>query len=304
MSNAELIPAFVNPESGTAEGARDALSATGLFDIREVQPADLETRIGEAVEGGARRVLIAGGDGSIRTAVTVVAGTGVELAVLPAGTLNHFAKDHDLPTDLDEAAKVAALPPVGPVDVGRVGEHLFHGTSSIGAYVIFMRMRDRLEPKFGYRISTFLAGIWTFFRMPNITVELEIEGSKKIYRTPLVFVAVGERELKLPTLGGRVKGGKRGLHVMVVSDRRRARIFTLAIDAFSRGVREASRTPDLDAFIVDRCTIRMRRSQTRISFDGEAEIIDAPLEYALERDILLLVGGDTSSSAGESSPRA
>ena len=36
MSDTQKIPAFVNPESGTAEGARDALSATGLFDIRGV----------------------------------------------------------------------------------------------------------------------------------------------------------------------------------------------------------------------------------------------------------------------------
>jgi diacylglycerol kinase family enzyme len=304
VSDAQKIPAFVNPESGTAEGARDALSATGLFDIRETAPENLSREIENAVSEGARRVLIAGGDGSIRTAVEAVAGTGVELAVLPAGTLNHFVKDHGLPTDLREAAVVASSAAAIPVDVGRVGRHLFHGTSSIGAYVMFMRIRERLEPTFGYRISSFLAGISTFFRMSSIAVELDIEGSKKVYRTPLVFVAVGERELKLPTLGGRVNGGRRGLHVMIVHGRRRARILTLALDAFARGVSEASRAPDFDAFIVDRCTIRVRRSHTRISFDGEAQTVDAPLEYELERDILLLVGGDTSSSAGVNSPPA
>ncbi len=303
MADAKRIPAFINPESGTAEGAREALAA-GPFDIHEVPPAELRDRISEAVQAGAPRILIAGGDGTIRTAVEVIAGTGVELAVLPAGTLNHFAKDHELPTDLHEAAVVAATAPAGPVDVGRVGEHLFHGTSSIGAYVLFMRMRDRLEPKLGYKISTFIAGIVTFFRMPTVAVELETEGKKRIYRTPLLFVAVSERELKLPTLGGRVKGGKRGLHVMIVHGRRRARLFMLALDAFSNGVHEASKEPELDAFIVDRCTIRMRRTHTRISFDGEAQTIDTPLEYNLEHDILPLVGGDTAGSAGESSPRS
>lgn len=303
MVNAQRIPAFINPESGTAEGARDALSA-GPFDIHEIPPDKLSDKIGEAVRSGAPRILIAGGDGTIRTAVEQVAGTGVEMAVLPSGTLNHFAKDHELPIDLEEAAKVAATASSGPVDVGRVGEHLFHGTSSIGAYVMFMRMRERMEPRLGRKISTFIAGIVTFFRMPTIAVELEIEGVKKIYRTPLLFVAVGERELKLPTLGGRVKGGKRGLHVMVVHGRRKARIFVLALDAFSNGVREASKAPELDAFIVDRCAIRMRRRHTRISFDGEAQTIDTPLEYELERDMLLLVGGDTAGSAGESSKRS
>jgi diacylglycerol kinase family enzyme len=236
--------------------------------------------------------------------VEAVAGTGVELAVLPSGTLNHFAKDHELPQDLNEAAIVAAGPAVGPVDIGRVGENRFHGTSSIGAYVKFMKHRDQLESKVGYKIATFLAGIWTFFTMPTIAVQLEVGGKTQIYRTPLVFIAVGERELKIPTLGGRVKGGQRGLHVMVVRGRRRARLFFLALDAFSRGVGQASREPELDAFIVERCTLTMRRRQTRISFDGESQSAATPLEYALERDILLLVGGETSRPAGADSSRA
>jgi diacylglycerol kinase family enzyme len=301
MADAHRIPAFVNPESGTVEGARKAL-ATGPFDVHEVQPDKLKDEISEEVKKGPKRILIAGGDGTIRTAVEAIAGTGVELAVLPSGTLNHFAKDHELPADLDEAAVVAAGPAVGPVDVGRVGENLFHGTSSIGAYVRFMKHRDSLEKKIGYKLATFIAGIWTFFTMPTIAVELEVDGKKQIYRTPLLFVAVGERELKVPTMGGRVKGGKRGLHVMVVRGRRRARLFFLALDAFSRGVGDASRTPELDTFIVDGCKISMRRKNTRISFDGEAQDTETPLEYQLERDILLLVGGETSRAAGAASP--
>jgi uncharacterized protein YqjF (DUF2071 family) len=111
-----------------------------------------------------------------------------------------------------------------------------------------------------------------------------------------LFVAVGERELKVPTLGGRVKGGRRGLHVMVVSSRRKARIFTLALDAFASGVANASRNPELDAFIVERCSISMRRKHTRISFDGEAQDVTTPLEYELERDILHVVGANAKDS--------
>jgi diacylglycerol kinase family enzyme len=300
VTNASRIPAFVNPESGTSDKARDALEHAGLFDIRETPPKELKDKIQQAVNEGASRILIAGGDGSIRTAVEVVAGTDVELAVLPAGTLNHFAKDHNLPEDLDEAAKVAGGPFVITTDVGRVGESLFHGTSSIGAYVRFMRTRERLEKTFGYKVATFLAGIWTFFRMPTIAVELEIEGKKQTMRTPLVFIAVGERELKIPTLGGRVPNGKRGLHVMAVRGRRRASLFLLAIDAFAEGVRKASRSPELDSFIVDRCTITMRRKKVRISFDGEAATADIPLEYCLERDVLKLVVQDPATTDKES----
>jgi diacylglycerol kinase family enzyme len=302
VTNASRIPAFVNPESGTADQARDALERAGLFDVIEVPPAELRDRIAETVAKGVERFLIAGGDGSIRTAVEVAAGTDVEMAVLPAGTLNHFAKDHRLPTDLDEAAKVAGGPFTMTTDVGRVGDHLFHGTSSIGAYVVFMRARERLEPRLGYRISSVLAFIWTFIRMPTIVVELEVEGKRRVLRTPLLFVAVGEREMQAPTLGGRVPDGKRALHVMVVHGRRRARLFLVAIDAFSNGLENASRAPELDSFIVDRCSISMRRRRVRISFDGEAQTVDVPLEYQFERDMLKLVVADPAlnESAQES----
>ncbi|HEY0241274.1 MAG TPA: diacylglycerol kinase family protein [Gemmatimonadaceae bacterium] len=300
MTNASRIPAFVNPESGNGGKARDALERAGLFDVIEVAPADLEEKIQETVENGVPRILIAGGDGSIRTAVEKVAGTGVEMAVLPSGTLNHFAKDHRLPLDLDEAAQVAGGPFTITTDVGRVGEHLFHGTSSIGAYVIFMRTRERLEKSFGYKISSFLSLVWTFIRMPTIVVELEVEGAKRTFRTPLLFVAVGERELKAPTLGGRIPDGRRSLHVMAVRGRRRARLFLVALDAFSNGVREASRSPEFDAFLVDRCSITMRRKRVRISFDGEAQTADVPLEYEFEKDMLKLVVQDPALAGKES----
>ena len=302
MANASRIPAFVNPESGTAEGARDALERTGLFDVIETPPAELRDRIKSAVEGGAPRVLIAGGDGTIRTAVEVIAGTQVELAVLPSGTLNHFAKDHRLPIDLDEAAQVAGGPFVITTDVGRVGENAFHGTSSIGAYVVFMRTRERIEKYFGYKLSSFFALIWTFIRMPTIRVELEVEGVKRAFATPMLFVAVGERELKVPTLGGRVEDGRRGLHVMAVKGRRRARLFVVALDAFSNGVREASRSPELDTYVVDNLSISVRRKRVRISFDGEAATVEAPLEYRFEKDVLRLVAPDPAAAQEEGKP--
>lgn len=300
MSAAQLIPAFVNPESGTAEGARDALSATGLFDIREVDPAKLQGEVRKSIESGAKRVLVSGGDGSIRSGAAAVAGTDVELAVLPAGTLNHFARDHGIPVDLAEAARAAGGTIVEETDAGFVGDKLFLNTSSIGAYVTYMRVRERFERYLGYRIASLLALVRTFFHMRTMTVEVEVDGKARTYRTPLVFIGVGERELQMPTLGNRVAGGKRGLHVMVVRGRGKARLLLLAWEAVSRGVKSAARTPELDSFIVDRCVVSMLRSSATIALDGEAERLDTPLEYRLEKDILRVVVGASPENDGES----
>ncbi len=291
MSNAQRIPAFVNPESGTAEGARDALRVAGLFDIREIHPSKLKEEITRAVDEGAKRVLVSGGDGTIRSGAAVVAGKDIELAVMPAGTLNHFARDHGIPVDLEEAARVAGGDILENADAGYVGDEIFLNTSSIGAYVSFMRQREQLERYFGYRIASFLASIKTFFFLRTFTLELEIDGAKKSYRTPMIFIGVDERELQMPTLGNRIPGGKRGLHVLVVRSRAKTRLLLLAWEAVSRGVKSAARTPELDSFIVDRCTISMRRSSTTIALDGEEVRVRTPLEYRIEKDVLRIVRG-------------
>jgi diacylglycerol kinase family enzyme len=291
VTNASRIPAFVNPKSGNFEGARSALEQAGSFDIREVDPAKLHDEIRDAVKAGATRVLVAGGDGSIRSGARAIVGSPCELAVLPSGTLNHFAKDHGIPVDLAKAVTAAGGEITIAIDAGRVGDTLFLNTSSIGAYVSFVRRRERLEKELGYRLASLVAAIRTFSVMPTIAVELEVEGKAMTYRTPLVFIGVGERELQLPSLGKRVTDGKRGLHVIVVRGRRKARLLATAMAAISRGVETAAQAPELDSFIVDKCTIRMRRSRVPVALDGEEEIMTLPLEYRLERDILRLVKG-------------
>jgi len=287
VTDVALIPAFVNPGAGNFEKAREALASSGRFDIKEISGFKLGEEIRKAVEGGATRIVVAGGDGTVCTAASVTCGTDVELAVLPAGTLNHFAIDNGIPTDLAEAAKVAVGDTTVMVDVGYAGDRIFLNTSSIGAYVAFVRLRDQLEGRFGYRLASLIATIRIFVVMPTIGTRIEVEEVNQTYRTPLLFVSVGERELQLPALGGRVKGGKRGLHVFVVRGRKRARLLVVALAAVARGV--DCRTPELDAFLVDHCTIDRKRRRARVAFDGETERKPLPLDYRIERDALRIV---------------
>ena len=304
MTDRSLIPAFVNPGSGNSEKAREALASSGHFDIREVEPAMLKEEIRTVIKACAKRILVAGGDGSICTGAAAICGSDVELAVLPAGTLNHFAIDTGIPIDPAEAVKVGVGNRTMTVDVGYAGSRVFLNTSSIGAYVTFVRLRDRLEPRFGYRLASLIAMIRIFVQMPTVRVELEVEGTLKRYRTPLVFIGVGERELQLPHLGNRVKDGRRGLHVFVVRGRQRARLLVVALAAVARGVESVRRMPELDAFLVERCTIDLRRGRARVAFDGETEPMTTPLEYRIERDSLRVVVPEPAEEAVEEAAAA
>ena len=283
------IPAFINPAAGNAAEARDALQRAGGVEIREVEPAGLSKAIAAAVREGASRIIVAGGDGSIAAAAGVIAGTEVSLGILPAGTLNHLAKDLGIPLDLADAAQVAVSGDITTIDVARAGERIFINTSSLGAYVAYVRTRERLERRLGYWLASLIASVRIMFGLRPFRVELEVEGARRDYRTPLVFIGVGERELKVPRVGGRVEGGRRGLHIIVVEGRTGARLLAVALAAAARGLKSVSRGPALDAFLVDRCRIELPVSRANIGVDGEIVAAQGAIDYTLWRDALHVV---------------
>ena len=174
-------------------------------------------------------------------------------------------------------------------DVAYVGDRLFLNTSSVGAYVAYVRLRDRVEKYVGYRIASLIAAVRLFISMSPVSLELDVDDAVRNYSTPVVFIGVGEREMRPPTLGNRVQGGRRCLHVIVVRERRAARLLVVALDAATRGLSKLARTPEIDSFMVDSCTIRMNGRRHHVAVDGE--IIDGgtTLVYRLEKDALKIV---------------
>jgi diacylglycerol kinase family enzyme len=297
VSGARIL-AFVNSEAGTADAACDALDKSGAFDVERVSPRELADRIRRAVNGGAQRVVVAGGDGSIATAAGALRDGACELAILPGGTLNHLAQDLGLPSDLDEAVRVAAGTTTRPIDVGEVNGRVFLNTSSVGVYVTYVRTRERLELRLGYWLASAAAAFRILFRLRTFRVTLEVNGEEREYLTPLVFVGVGERELRLPSLGARVPEGRAGLHVMVVQSRTAGRALALAFAAAARGVRAASQTLEMQSFLVDRVRIEPKKKTLawNIAVDGEIVRVTPPLEYRHVPGALRVVVGETASN--------
>jgi diacylglycerol kinase family enzyme len=208
---------------------------------------------------------------------------------VPGGTLNHFARDHGIPVDPAEAASVAATGDITTADVATVNGHLFLNTSSVGAYVLFVRTRERIERHVGYRLATILAGFRLLGRIRPFTIELELDGEARRYDSALVFVGVGERELQLPSLGARADGGRRGLHVIVVRGGTWARLVAAGLMAAFRGNASLARGTLADTFVVDKLRIVLRRPNGRVAVDGELVELTSPLEYRIERDGLKIV---------------
>ena len=289
MPTTAPIPVLINPKGGSADKVLEVLRADARFVVHEVEPGALAERIGTLRRGGATRIAVSGGDGTITSAAAILVGTDCELAVIPGGTLNHLARDNGIPVEPKDAAELAATGSARPIDVARVNDRFFLNTSSVGAYVSFVRTRERLEQRMWYWPASFVAGLQMLFRMPRFDVHIDAAetGESKSYRACLVFISVGERDFDRGMFGERTADGHRALHVIVVPNGGPRRLVGLVFAAVFRGMRATLH--EVDSFLVDHCRIEMRRPQGNVSYDGELERMTAPLDYRYHRDALLLV---------------
>ena len=283
------IPVLINPGGGSAKKVLETLRADPRFKVHETEPKELAARIKQLRAEGAKRIAVSGGDGTITSAASALAGTDTELAVIPGGTLNHLARDRGIPVEPDKAADLAATGSARPVDAGTVNDQLFLNTSSVGAYVTFVRTRERLEKKMWYWPASFVAGLQMLVRLPRFHVAVDPEGDApaKSYRACLVFISVGERDFDKGIFGERTPQSRRALHVIVVPNVGLPRLFAIVFAAVFRGMNASLGA--VDTFLVDRCRIEMRRPKGNVSYDGELERMTAPLDYRYHRDRLLLV---------------
>ncbi|MGY1749198.1 phosphatase PAP2 family protein [Modestobacter sp. SYSU DS0511] len=172
----------VNPRSGredyspathiaTLLPAAEVLELTG-----DAGDAGVTELLGAAARSGRARALgVAGGDGSVAAAAAVALEHGLPLAVVPAGTLNHFARDLGVAT-APEAADAVERGAAVEVDVAEVNGVPFLNTASIGSYPELVRRRDRLAGRLGRWLALTVAAAQVLRH--GSPVELELGGRR------------------------------------------------------------------------------------------------------------------------------
>ncbi len=83
-------------------------------------------------EQGFSTVVAAGGDGTINEVVNGIAGSEVTLGILPIGTMNVFAAELGLPTNIDKAWEVILAGKSRRVDLARANEQYFVQLAGVG----------------------------------------------------------------------------------------------------------------------------------------------------------------------------
>ncbi len=281
------VPVFVNPSSGSAEKVVSALEGDARICLRSLPAEDLGEAIAAAAEQGADRVIVCGGDGTLALAAARLARRDTALAVVPGGTLNHFATHLQLPVDPLEALELALTGKVRSVAAAYVNDRLFLNTSAVGAYVHFVRSRNQLQRELNYPLATLLAGFRRLTRFRSARVRLD--GS--LLRTPLVFVGVNERELGFPLLGERKPDGSSGLHLIAVKSQGPLESLKIAFKAIIRGVDPLERAREVENCLLDQLELGYHKARRRVTVavDGELVPLDAPLQYRYEPEALRVI---------------
>jgi len=283
-----VIPAFVNSGAGTAEAAERLIGADRRFRLRKVDASRLGEAIAQEVRAGAGRILVAGGDGTIATAVRTLLEHPAELAVLPGGTLNHFARSLGL-NDLEECLEIATGGATRPIDIGLVNGQAFLNTSSVGTYVALVERRERWRRVLRYHLAGIAAAFSLLLRLPTFSLQLEVEGERRTLETHLLFFGVGERDLRLRSFGARVFDGPSDLHAVVVKGRGRARLLAIALVTARHGIWRVAGTPHVETFMVPECVVHLSRRRVRVALDGEIVQLESPLNYRIARGAVSVV---------------
>ena len=291
-------PALVvlNARSGAGGGGERAQQLRELFAAAHLPAEVLLAESGEelvagtqrALAAGTRLVVAAGGDGTQSAVASCLAGTDAVQGVLPMGTLNHFAKDLNLPLEVDAAIDVLAQGHVVAIDVGEVNGRIFINNSSIGLYpdIVLDREQQRKRLGRGKWQAMLAASLDALRRFHVMSLQLEVDGKLLRRHSPFVFIGNNEYRMEGFEIGARAGLTDGRLSLYTTQRTGRWGLFLLAWRALFHRLHQAQ---DFDMLGARQVLIRTRRPRIRVATDGEVVKMDTPLHYKIRTGALRVV---------------
>lgn len=258
---------------------RDVFHAHGIACTVKMVAAgtDIGALAAQAVREGAGMVVAGGGDGTLRAAASALAGTGVAMGVLPAGTLNHFARDMEIPLDVAGAAETAAAGIPVDVDVAEVNGTVFINNASLGIFPTYRFERVRRERRGWRRVPALAAAVWSVFRRyPFLDVTLEANGGRVSRRTPYLVIGNNEHAMEGFRPWQRERMAEGLLWIYIARDRTRRGLLRVALKVLTGTLRAEDEFEVLHAAHV---RVETPRRRVGVSLDGEVFPMDTPLEF-------------------------
>jgi len=190
------ILAVLNRDGGTLKTTdleqfgsqlRSAFEKAGHeFDL-EIAPG---SRIMRALENAGEDpevdvILAGGGDGTISGAAAIAWKSGKALGVIPAGTMNLFARSIGVPLDIMEAGTALAEGTISACDIATANGRAFVHQYSIGMQPRMVKERNErtYNSRFGKMLASLIATLSMFTRPPSFEAIVTFNDQPKSGRT-------------------------------------------------------------------------------------------------------------------------
>ncbi len=276
LSEAVLVTSPHAGRSRKLARARRALDrhAIHVAEELEIEHLDRLPELLRTADGGPRLVIAAGGDGTVGSVASRLAGAENPLGILPLGTGNDFARSLGIPLSPRRAARLLGTDEISRVDLGRLTRSgrpptYFAHAATIGLNVDFAKLATRasVRGRLG-RLTYLAAAVYAVRERTTFTCTLQHDGVAD--ELELLQLSV----ISAPVIGGALgltvrsphRGGHR-LEVLAVEDvsppkMLRAGLFLLM------GINRA--VPGVQALQVERVGVDSPRP-LGVSLDGELD---------------------------------
>jgi YegS/Rv2252/BmrU family lipid kinase len=276
----------INRGKADRASVEEALRTAGIGGEVELVAGDrIEEFVRSHVEGGARLIIVGGGDGSVGAAASALAGSDATLGILPLGTLNHFARDLGIPADLGKAAALIAKGRERAVDVAQVNGRTFVNNSAIGLYPLMVVDRENQQHRLGRskRLAMLVASFRTLAKFHDDRLTLTSNEGRSSVDTPLLFVGNNEYRVAMPGAGSREALDDGHLCVLVM----RKKGVPGFLAATARALIGLAREDDMVRIDdVERLRVDSSRASLTVSIDGETCRMKPPLDYRIRKGAL------------------
>ncbi|XHB99926.1 diacylglycerol kinase family protein [Nitratireductor sp. ac15] len=261
-----------------AEEIRSIFQAAGhSIEVRLCPGKEIVSMMEEAASDKKADVLLAGGgDGTISLAAGLLAHSEKALAILPAGTMNLFARSLGIPQDLHAAMQALAQGSIRHVDIAEADGTFYVHQMSIGMHPQLIRLRERMEfrSRLGKIFASVRAAIATMIRPPKLELELELPETKMLATTSNLAVTnnlYGEGQ-HLPFTNS-PDGGQLGIYITHARTRAEMLLFF-----FNMGIGRWRKNEQVEIHQASEVTVRVHSGTQRFKCAIDGELRPLPRE--------------------------
>ncbi|MGV1751599.1 diacylglycerol/lipid kinase family protein [Agrobacterium sp. CG674] len=233
-----------------------------------------------ADDKGLDGLIAGGGDGTISAAAGIAWKHGIALGVVPAGTMNLFARSLQLPLDIWQAVDTLAQGHVYNVDIASANGRPFVHQFSAGLHARMVRYRDRMEyaSRLGKIRANVRAAVGVVFNPPVFDMEYTVEGETKNQRVCAISASNNEFGPSPLLVADNITRGRLGLYIADALTP--SGVARLAIDIMRGKLKENAA---VTAMTVTEAELHFpkRRKDVRCVIDGEL--------LPMERDVMLKI---------------